>query len=108
MAIVVTDGKTADYEEWEKGCNIKNVYRGNEAASMGGGFATFDKGTSMTTYYGWDAMMHIVEGSMRLEADGTAQTVKPGDFINVVKDTDVTFHADEDVKLWFVTFPKYE
>ncbi len=37
MTVIVTDGTDKEYIEYEPGCDLKNVFRGDEKATMSGG-----------------------------------------------------------------------
>lgn len=108
MTVFVTDGADKAYIDWEPGSSLKNVFRGNKDATLSGGFERFTKGWEGDVNAEWDVGHYVLSGTFEIEDKGVTHLVKPGDFVNIGKGSQITFRALEDVEAVFFCTPKYE
>lgn len=108
MTVIVTDGTDKEYIEYESGCDLKNVFRGDEKATMSGGFERFSKGWIGPVDVKWHVGHYVLKGSFEIEDAGKTYLINPGDFVLIAKDSKVVFRTLEDVEAVFFCLPKYE
>ena len=89
MAVIVTDGKSAEFLSWtkmvsetsdrvNKPVSTKNVFKGNKLASVSAGFTRFSKGTVLDWNYDFDEIIYMLKGRQRIESEGNTYIAKRG------------------------------
>ena len=109
MTVVITGGENTEFMDVREGFTVKNVFRGQKAATGSAGFARFNKGARVTLdYASIEEVLTPIYGKMAIESEGNTYPVKRGDFVNITLGSKVTFVAFEDSEVYFTIFPKYE
>ncbi|MEG8181500.1 hypothetical protein GZH49_23645 [Nocardia terpenica] len=101
---------TADDAKWiqfgESDIFIGDVLHEGNSTSLGGGFAHFHPGTSMTWTPSYEEIIVVLSGAFTVESASGSVIAGPGEIVRVDSDAEVTFRAGaEKVVLAFATYP---
>jgi ethanolamine utilization protein EutQ len=95
------------YQAGDRPIFLADVLDETNSQSMSVGFARYRKGASNDWIVTYDEALIITKGVFTVRwADG-AQTAKAGEVLFLTKDTPLTYHADEDAELVYVTYPHW-
>lgn len=95
------------YQSNEQPIFLGDVLDDSNSTSMGAGFAQYDKGASNIWVVTYDEVLIIIKGVFSVKtATGTA-TARAGEIIFLTKGTELTYIAEEESELVYVSYPKW-
>ena len=101
----------SDVTEWFKS-NGARIYLGDvldetNSAHMGVGFARYKRGESNAWTVTYDEILVITKGTFSVKTDDGVVTARAGEIIQLTKGTKLTYAADDDAELVYVSYPHW-
>ena len=107
----VTHFTPSNVAEWYQSQNdpifLGDVLDASNSASMGAGFARYRKGASNDWHVWYDEVLIITKGVFSVISDEGTRTANVGEIIFLSKGTSLTYQAEEDTELVYVTYPNW-
>src|SRR5687767_3318302 len=86
---------------------LADVIDASNSSSMSAGFARYAKGAQNDWIVTYDEVLVITKGVFSVVSEGTTTTAKAGEIIFLKKNTKLTYRADEDSELVYVSYPHW-
>lgn len=86
---------------------LGDVLDGSNSRTMGAGFARYDKGASNKWIVAYDEVLVVAKGAFSVETAEGVVSARAGEIIFLTKGTALTYRADEDTELVYVSYPHW-
>lgn len=86
---------------------LGDVLDASNSANMSAGFARYQKGTSNNWVVTYDEILVITKGVFSVKTKESTVTAKAGELIFLTKGTELTYMADEDAELVYISYPHW-